>query len=871
MSGQTEYEEGLEGTHRRGSKGVANDGGKRIFRNNKRKGNALLTSSTVAGEVSLNEEERIDDGVSDDEDDATTTTTTKTTPPSCLTAHKNTIPPTLFTKLPKPYINLGFPKMGTSSLHAFFECGGLTSLHYRCGRNHSCAKCMIQNSNAGLPPLSEPNCGQADSYAQIDNGTFFPQISLLDEIHKGYPNATFFLTFRSMEAWYRSISHWPPRPGGPHMVDRFKKLDLPGLPADKGDNLQEFSDWYCQHVERVRALVAQHPSHSLVEVDIEDDNVGSMMNQLFGIDASCWGHSNANANIHPELNASVLEQSKHFKNAPGDGHPDVVDKEQSGNNNDSSVEEVESSAKDTDDNEYPDEEQNDGAESNLEDSDDDKDDDDASGDIDESNIITTNRTSHYFNAECFRARANTVPSSLYGKLPKPYINLGFPKIGSSSLYSFFRCGGYKSTHFYCGKGGEVCAKCIDESVSAGLTPLAKCTESEVHTQIDNGVEFPQIEHLEKLVHGTNATFFLTFRSMEAWYRSLQNWPPDPQSMRLTNRLKMLNITGFQKGVGKDIWEFSEWFCNHVTRVREIVAQNPSHTLLEVDIEDPNMGERMENIFRVDKEKQCWKQVNVNHNIHADVNFSEVILSDYHVRKEKLLTGECFQARNDSVPLSLYRNLSKPFINLGFPKMGTSALHKYFKCGGLKSTHYICGEELVCTRCIEESIDAGLPPFELCPADVYAQIDNGIYFPQVERLEEILAGYNGTFFLTFRGMEAWYRSLCNWPPNTAYKRMSLRLKDLNITGFPKGIGRDVFEFGKWYCKHVERVRKLIAKNPSQTLVEVDIEDPNVGERMEDIFGIDKNCWEQQNVNAKLHPETKDGLADFFKRKHKDEER
>jgi hypothetical protein len=45
---------------------------------------------------------------------------------------------------------------------------------------------------------------------------------------------------------------------------------------------------------------------------------------------------------------------------------------------------------------------------------------------------------------------------------------------------------------------------------------------------------------------------------------------------------------------------------------------------------------------------------------------------------------------------------------------------------------------------------------------------------------------------------------------------------------------------------------------------------MGERMEDIFGIDKNCWEQQNVNAKLHPETKDGLADFFKRKQKDEE-
>ena len=34
-----------------------------------------------------------------------------------------------------------------------------------------------------------------------------------------------------------------------------------------------------------------------------------------------------------------------------------------------------------------------------------------------------------FDKESFKARRDTVPSSLYGKISHPYINLGFPKAG----------------------------------------------------------------------------------------------------------------------------------------------------------------------------------------------------------------------------------------------------------------------------------------------------------------------------------------------------------------------------------------------------------------------------------------------------------
>ena len=34
-------------------------------------------------------------------------------------------------------------------------------------------------------------------------------------------------------------------------------------------------------------------------------------------------------------------------------------------------------------------------------------------------------------ASCLKARINTVPASMFGNLPRPFVNLGFPKMGMS--------------------------------------------------------------------------------------------------------------------------------------------------------------------------------------------------------------------------------------------------------------------------------------------------------------------------------------------------------------------------------------------------------------------------------------------------------
>jgi len=187
-------------------------------------------------------------------------------------------------------------------------------------------------------------------------------------------------------------------------------------------------------------------------------------------------------------------------------------------------------------------------------------------------------------------------------------------------------------------------------------------------------------------------------------------------------------------------------------------------------------------------------------------------------------------------------------------------------------HYRCNKRtyafdtnnngIVCADCIQKSVEEGLPQplFTKCGrADAYSQLDNGGWgkFPQIEYLDEILRAYpEGTFVLTFRTIEKWYHSMTHWPPTaigTPKAQMSDGLRNADIPGFPRGTGRNVGEFGRWFCSHVTRVREAIGKNPMQHLVEIDIEDPRVGEYVADVFDVEEGCWGHVNANARLHPE------------------
>ncbi|KAL3793881.1 hypothetical protein HJC23_002128 [Cyclotella cryptica] len=252
-----------------------------------------------------------------------------------------------------PVINLGFPKMGTSSLHAFFGCAGYRSMHFRCHKSYACAECLMTQHFQQQPRQQKTNakrevhlkkCGIADVYSQIDRDDYFPQvttitlllqhahshilhipffnnniwslplsspfffkfkISLLEEILNGHPNATYFLTFRSMEKWYHSISHWPP--DVPPELLLKNRIIAPGL--THGGTLQDYSAWFCNHVTRVRDMVSRYPFATLVEIDIEDATTAGYMSDLFDVDERCWGRANVNFDLHEELNAESIQNN----------------------------------------------------------------------------------------------------------------------------------------------------------------------------------------------------------------------------------------------------------------------------------------------------------------------------------------------------------------------------------------------------------------------------------------------------------------------------------------------------------------------------------------------------------------------------------
>eukprot|EP00956_Cyclotella_meneghiniana_P035479 scaffold115235_cov70-Cyclotella_meneghiniana.AAC.9 len=79
-------------------------------------------------------------------------------------------------------------------------------------------------------------------------------------------------------------------------------------------------------------------------------------------------------------------------------------------------------------------------------------------------------TSHHDS--CFQARKNTMHVS--GHLHGTFINVGMPKMGSTSLHKYFCCGNHTSSHWECGKGKGLCADCMKNAAASGLKPLESC-------------------------------------------------------------------------------------------------------------------------------------------------------------------------------------------------------------------------------------------------------------------------------------------------------------------------------------------------------------------------------------------------------------
>jgi Sulfotransferase domain len=212
--------------------------------------------------------------------------------------------------LPKPIIVTGLPKAGTSTIHDFFQRAGYRSSHWLCESRPGqeiCGMCIHRAIYNSLPPLK--SCGDYDVWAQLDVSVppptpcYFPQSIYLQELHDESPKATFILNRRNLSHWVQSVENYKDLAyslmkcnghGGP--TPAFLTVAPMEGPQVKMFQRVSWMLWSHRQTQRVKDFVLKHPSHALVEIDIEDPATANYMAALFQTKAAFWGHANHNIN-----------------------------------------------------------------------------------------------------------------------------------------------------------------------------------------------------------------------------------------------------------------------------------------------------------------------------------------------------------------------------------------------------------------------------------------------------------------------------------------------------------------------------------------------------------------------------------------------
>lgn len=213
------------------------------------------------------------------------------------------------------------------------------------------------------------------------------------------------------------------------------------------------------------------------------------------------------------------------------------------------------------------------------------------------------------------------------KTPLPIFVMGMPKAGTSSLANFFQCGlgrrwRHRVSHYECGKGYVFNASLAQQSslvpcgirlvrnVDAKKPLLDRIDHFDVYTELDANVGhdrlyLPQISYTRAIYNGyPNATWILNIRDPHKWLSSVNRWR-DLRD-RFTN--STFKIEWFQKGVGQKDSDMLRLYNHTLAHIRNFVTQNPSITLVEVMVEEPNAGQVLEDAFGISR--QCWGQHNV---------------------------------------------------------------------------------------------------------------------------------------------------------------------------------------------------------------------------------------------------------------------
>lgn len=195
-------------------------------------------------------------------------------------------------------------------------------------------------------------------------------------------------------------------------------------------------------------------------------------------------------------------------------------------------------------------------------------------------------------------------------LPTPIISLNLPKSATLTLYEYFKCGGYTSTHtFVHPREGEFrqirIGDCMRDNFLSDAPPFRGCDfdnntlqaydfYSDVGIQLRKHCFYSSIHDggLENIAkYYPNATIVMMPREFDAWYGSIRSWGEGRLLKSWRRECGMTGSTGSCSPEDEPCWR--DFYHAHTEKVREFVARHPHLTYIEVllDKSGPSMLER----------------------------------------------------------------------------------------------------------------------------------------------------------------------------------------------------------------------------------------------------------------------------------------
>lgn len=187
--------------------------------------------------------------------------------------------------------------------------------------------------------------------------------------------------------------------------------------------------------------------------------------------------------------------------------------------------------------------------------------------------------------------------------------------------------------------------------------------------------------------------------------------------------------------------------------------------------------------------------------------------------------------------------------IGFPKSGTSSIHKAVEESGLKSAHWKDGDTPVGELIYKGHFERDDPLAFVGHYDCIAQSDICIpeagwnYWPNLDipllkRIRELHP--ECVFILNVRNVSELASSIERW------NNLQSRIVASDIPGLPRGFGRTREQLERWIQLHYATCRSVFSGDAN--FLELDIQAPNAREQLSAALGIEIRWWGRANENT-----------------------